>query len=65
MLVLTEIQLQTAALILLSLIACPAVPSFRNKFLGEQTDLGFAFFFFFFTILDKFPSVAFKHSVST
>lgn len=64
MLVLTEIQLQTAALILLSLIACPAVPSFRNKFLGEQTDLGFAFFFFF-SILDKFPSVAFKHSVST
>lgn len=37
-----------AALIFLSLIASPAVQSFRNKYLGEQTDLSFFFFFFYY-----------------
>lgn len=54
-----------AALIFLSLIASPAVQSFRNKYLGEQTDLSVCVFFFFFHNFSKFPNVALKQSVST
>lgn len=53
-----------AALIFLSLIASPAVQSFRNKYLSEQTDLSVCVCFFFHNF-SKFPNVALEQSVST